>query len=454
MEPRPQKSPGKQFTFYHENEVCKQDYFIKSPPPQLFFSTGSWKKRFFVLSKRMESGFSLSYYKDHQQRGSIEINQNSRVEVGIKDYEKMQAVRKMFRCNPEEVMSIRTINRDYFLIGQDRKKIKDWVSIMTSFSRDIKATHQNTEASVFLDNERPTSDSGPFPDPFSTPEVDSSISSRASIPNMHFMENSSSGFGKATLPQDFSPETTQDEEENYYISPRSVLLELDKTIGSSDIDESVEPRSPNKVFRETECLYMSMKSCVFKETSHQSAESKEESQVLPETQDAVLQLQEQDSENDSLHSTASSEAQTANDKRGNIPDECQVKKLDVFLSPSDAINYLALIEAAGRICVTQWVGPQHLGCLFCHGDHLLAVNDLKPESLEEVSLFLSRSIQKEKVKLTIGRIPNSAKFHAIACSCPLKYQVIAPVHLENSGLQRAPKRCPAIRKSHPKETRQ
>lgn len=102
---------GKQFTFYYEKEVCKQDYFIKSPPPQLFFSavsihkdlTGlppaswaffksflflwdltemqsvfifqtSWKKRFFILSKSGEKDFSLSYYKDHHHRGSIEID--------------------------------------------------------------------------------------------------------------------------------------------------------------------------------------------------------------------------------------------------------------------------------------------------------------------------------------------------------------------------------------------
>lgn len=117
---------GKQFTFYYGNEVHKQDYFIKSPPPQLFFSAvshccsltslpptshqpptslplvshqpqehlrkdpahllrfkwtakpshfqTSWKKRLFILSQNGERGLSLSYYKDHQHRGSIEIN--------------------------------------------------------------------------------------------------------------------------------------------------------------------------------------------------------------------------------------------------------------------------------------------------------------------------------------------------------------------------------------------
>eukprot|EP00069_Balaena_mysticetus_P021131 bmy_03050T0 len=118
----------------------------------------------------------------------------------------------------------------------------------------------------------------------------------------------------------------------------------------------------------------------------------------------------------------------------NIPDEIQVEQLNVFLSPPDIINYLALKEAAGRICVAQWDGPPHLGCLFFHGDHLLAMNDLKPQSLEEFSLFLSRSIQREKVKLTIARIPNSEKFHAIACTCHLQDQGIKPSKLDTSGM--------------------
>lgn len=136
----------------------------------------------------------------------------------------------------------------------------------------------------------------------------------------------------------------------------------------------------------------------------------------------------------------------------NIPDESHLETLNVFLSPPDVINYLALVEAAGRICVARWEGPPRLGCVFCHGDHILAVNDLKPQSLEEVSLFLTRSIQKEKIKLSIGRIPNSEKFHAVACTCLLKHQGVALVKQEKSGLQRAPKRSPAIKKGQQKGT--
>ncbi|XP_021799380.2 pleckstrin homology domain-containing family S member 1 isoform X5 [Papio anubis] len=307
----------------------------------------------------------------------------------------MQSVQKMFKCHPDEVMSIRTTNREYFLIGHDREKIKDWVSFMSSFLQDIKATHQNTEEELSLGNKRTLFYPSPLLGPPSTLEAVGSSSPRSGLQDTHLMEKRSPGFRQAHL-QDLS-ETTQDvKEENYYLTPRSVLLELDNVIASSDSGESIETDGPDQVSGRIECHYEPMESYFFKETSHESVDSsKEEPQTLPETQDGGLHLQEQGSGIDWCLSPADVEAQTTNDQKGNIPDESQVEKLNIFLSPPDVINYLALTEAAGRICVSQWLGPPRLGCIFCHGDHLLAVNGLKPQSLDEVSLFLTRSIQKE-----------------------------------------------------------
>ncbi|XP_032346765.1 pleckstrin homology domain-containing family S member 1 isoform X3 [Camelus ferus] len=455
-------SLGKQFTFSYENEVCKQDYFIKSPPPRLFFSAASWKKRIFILSKNGEKGFNLSYYKDHHHRGSIEIDRNSRVEVGISSQEKMQFVQKMFKCHPDEVMSIRTPNREYVLISYSREKIKDWVSFLSSFCLDMKATPWNTEQEkLSLGGKRPSSDPNPLLSPSRTLEAVNPTTPRNSLPNMHLREQSFPGLGKAHLPHDFLSETTQDtEEDSHYISPRTILLELNN-IASSNSDESIEPGDSDQISQGVEHLYMSMKSCFFEETSHESADSKEESQTLAEIQNGQLHQQEQDSGAGSCLSPANMEAQTTNDQKGsasltvvqfNIPDESQVEELNVFLSPHDIVNYLAVREAAGRICVSQWNGPPRLGCLFFHGDHLLAVNDLKPHSLEEFSLFLSRSTQREKVKLTVGRIPNSEQFHAAACTCFLKDQGVVPPPLDKSGLGKTLKRSPAIRKSKQKAT--
>lgn len=278
------------------------------------------------------------------------------------------------------------------------------------------------------------------------------------------MENSSPGLRPAHLP--FLLETTQDpEEENHYMSPRSILLELDNIIASADCGEPVEPGSPDQASKKIEHHYMSMKSCFFKETTDESADSKEEPQTLPEAQDGGLHLQEQGSGSDSHLPQAETEAQTTNDKKGttsltvvqlsilinNIPDESQVEKLNIFLFPPDIVNYLSLTEAAGRICVAQWEGPPRLGCLFFHGDHLLAVNDLQPHTLEEVFLFLSRSNWKETVKLTIGRIPNSEKFHTMACTCPLKYRDGVSFQLDTPKPETL-KRSPAIKKGQQKRT--
>uniref|UniRef100_A0A8C4PQ44 Pleckstrin homology domain containing S1 n=1 Tax=Equus asinus asinus TaxID=83772 RepID=A0A8C4PQ44_EQUAS len=421
--------------------------FIKSPPPQLFFSAASWKKRFFILSKSGEKGFRLSYYKDRHCRGSIEIDRNSIVEVGISySHEKMQSVQKMFKCHPEEVMSIRTPNRDYFLVGHDREKIKDWVSFISSFCWDMKAARRNPEEKLSLGDRRPSSDPSPLLGPSSTLEIVSSSRPRNSLPDM-VIRFSSSSLRVPCLG-------------SHYVRGERVpglLVDLHPYIFSS-----------YQVSKRTEHHYMPMKSCFFKQTSQESADSNKESQTLPDTQNMGLHLEEQGSGHDSCLSPANAEAQTTNDKKGsasltvvqlsilinNIPDESHVETVNVFLSPPDIRHYLALTEAVGRVCVAQWEGPPRLGCLFFHGDHLLAVNDLKPQSLEEVSLFLSRSDQKEKVKLTIGRIPNSEKFHAVSCTCPLKYQEVVPFQLDKSGLEMTLKRSSAIKKGQQKGTRE
>ncbi|XP_051002796.1 pleckstrin homology domain-containing family S member 1 [Acomys russatus] len=470
METRPPMSSGKQFTFDYENEIHKQDYFIKSPPPQLFFSATSWKKRLFILSGSRGKGLSLSYYKDHQHRGSIEIDRSATVEVGINSQEKMQSVQKMFKCHPDEVMSIRTVNRDYFLIGHNREKIKDWVSFMTSFCRGVKATHQSTEEKTFQGDRRPVSDPSPFFGLGSTSEIISLASPRASLPDVHLIQKSLRRFRQSHPSHEhgFQSEPTQDTEENYYCTPRSILSELENTASSSDSANSIESNNPDQGSEKVESNYMSMRSCFLTESTSASASCQAESQISPETPEQGPPKEEHGTGSDLCLSPADPEAQTTDDEKGsasltvvklsillnNIADESQVETVNMFLSPPDVINYLALVEAAGQICVARWEGPPRLGCLFCHGDHVLAVNDLRPQSLEEVSLFLTRCIRKEKVKLSIGRIPNSDKFHTSTCVCSLKHQLVESVQQDLPGQERTPKRSLAFRKNQKKATRE
>ncbi|GAB0192019.1 pleckstriny domain-containing family S member 1 [Grus japonensis] len=78
-----------------------------------------------------------------------------------------------------------------------------------------------------------------------------------------------------------------------------------------------------------------------------------------------------------------------------VTDKTQLQNLDIFVPLADIKSYLKLTEAAGQICVSQWTGPCRLGCLFNHGDHIVAVNDLQPQDVEEAYFFISRSTRKE-----------------------------------------------------------
>ncbi|XP_038614545.1 pleckstrin homology domain-containing family S member 1 [Tachyglossus aculeatus] len=461
-----QRSSGRQLTSYSEDEVCKQDYFIKSPPPQLFSSQGSWKRRYFILSKNGGNCYSLLYFKDHHFRGSIEIDQISRIEVGISNFEKMVSVQRMFKCQPDEVMSIKTLNRDYFLVGNNREKIEEWVSFISACLKQ-EAAHQNeqshslkreeqrkwTNFSLSLEprgnvniyqsledvqdvqekhtsgDQRPTSDPGP------SNTLDSKVHSnppRWSLPDMELKDKHPHDPRQCQLLSDLAAECNQDkEEENVYLCPRSILAQLENdTVASDDSFKPIESSGLDQATQTSYDLYEPMKSCSGEEKHHQPSGNKTDFPTLPENEDKKKPLENRDPSSDTHISQSTKELKTRNKRKdsgslsavqlsiiiNNIIDESQLEEVDICIPHADIRSYLTFSEAGGRLCVARWEGPQHLGCIFHHGDHVSAVNDLKPQTIEEISLFLSRSIRKE-VKLSIHRIPNSDKFHIKACTC-------------------------------------
>uniref|UniRef100_F6VTR0 PDZ domain-containing protein n=1 Tax=Monodelphis domestica TaxID=13616 RepID=F6VTR0_MONDO len=244
-------------------------------------------------------------------------------------------------------------------------------------------------------------------------------------------EIESSSRPRQTSLDDIAPENQQEtEDENYYLRPRSVLAQLDNMNASKEGKEFDESEEPDQVSNTTDHLYMSMKSCFDEEKFQQPFNIKDQAQAFPVNQAEGLNLQEPEARSKPYHSSISEEPKPKNQKKGlvsfsvvqlsriinNIPAGIPLEEVDLFLSKHDIHKYLTLTQAIGHICVAQWEGPPHLGCIFHHGDRLSAVNDLKPHTLEEVGLFLDRSLRKE-VKLTICRIPDSDKFHTVSCGC-------------------------------------
>ncbi|XP_065528371.1 pleckstrin homology domain-containing family S member 1 isoform X5 [Lathamus discolor] len=374
-------------TFCPEGGVCKHGFLIKSPPLQLFNSQNSWKRRFFILSKSSKGNYILKYLKGQNIKGSIAVDQITNIEVGISKSEMMEMVKKMFKCLPEQVMSISTEKRCYYLIGSSRQETEDWVTVISSVCKEVKrggCCPQNQD-----------------------------------LPNSEVRSRPSS------LPLFLnSIDTTSFLERQSYQKWTTEVSKPDSTAGF-DVQEKVKT-NPGQ-----ENIYMPMKSLRLLNESCQLTCRHDGLPSLPKCQDSSTCPSDLEANRDLKFPEDSTEQQPALQRRKNssplsvvqlsillsrIKDETQLQKLDVFVPLADIDSSLKLTEAAGQICVSQWTGPRQVGCLFNHGDHIVAVNDLQPQNVEEAYFFISRSTRKE-VKLTVCRIPHSDIFHVKGCSC-------------------------------------
>ncbi|XP_065602267.1 pleckstrin homology domain-containing family S member 1 isoform X3 [Cyrtonyx montezumae] len=405
-----------QNSFCSEGGVFKHGFFIKSPPLHLFNSKNSWKRRYFILSKSNKGDYILKYLKGMSMKGSIAVDQILSVETGVSNSEIMVMVRKMFGCFPEEVMSITTENRCYYLIGKNRLEIEDWVTAISSI-REAKrggCCPQNQD----LANSEVKGRS------FSMPLFSNSIDTTNSLGRQSYLKKNNLRKTEENLSSD-SNEDLKMEEEPYYQTPSSLLAKSNSEI--SEIDPTAEPDTPvqekpwqRKPVKEN--AYVSMKSLLTRRHDRLPSPPKSlENSASPGNLKA----------NSDLKASESTTQQPFLKRRQNssplsvvqlsillsqVTDNTQLQELDILVPLADINSYLKLTEAAGQICVSQWTGPCRLGCLFNHGDRIVAVNGLHPQNMEEASLFISRSTQKE-VKLTVCRIPHSDTFHVKGCSC-------------------------------------
>ncbi|CAM4592613.1 pleckstrin homology domain-containing family S member 1 isoform X1 [Lepidochelys kempii] len=456
-------STGNQVNFFQDDEVCKHGDFIKSPPPQLFTTQSSWKKRCFTLCKSSKRCYTLKYLKGQQIKGFIAIDQISNIEIGISNYEKMTAVRKMFKCHPEEVISISTNSRDYYLIGKDREQVEDWFTSLSSARMKVKedgfsAQNQNPAAqrskgrplssppafdeTVVSTHEEIPSDCNktevedpaddkkrPHSDPGSRGLPEQQPRHSLPAPLRPSLNNNSEKTSQCQLLLD-SDENTGENGEEYYASPSSVLAQLESELSKSD--PPVQSHNPmQKEDHLSRKLYVLMKPLLPEEKLQPTCRS-DEFLTLPRSQENSIDLRNCEAdENQQQLMQSSTNKQLTEERKPNasslsvvqlsiiinkVTEDSQLQEVDICIPHADVTSNLTLIEAAGQICVSHWKGPSHLGCIFHHGDHIVAVNDLRTQSMDEVSLFISRSMRK-KVKLTIRRIPDSDIFHIKGCSC-------------------------------------
>ncbi|NXM52201.1 PKHS1 protein, partial [Illadopsis cleaveri] len=373
-----------QNTFCPEGGVCKHGFLIKSPPLQLFNSQNSWKRRLFVLSKSCTGNYILKYLKGQHIKGSIAVDQIISVEVGISNAEIMEMVRKMFKCLPEQVMSISTGNRCYYLIGNSRQEIEDWVTLISSICREDKRSgccpqgetaaknllgfcshkalckwpgkrklnvgqappgYLYDKLTFFLcmqqngssDNtNRPYSDPGPHQAQCDPPRgVIPSLVSRTNqtalallcLQNPFFQQDKIPGRSEENLLLSDPEENIKKDEEDYYQTPSNVLA---------------------KVFYQL-CQLTSRRDGL---------------PSLPKCQNNSACPRDLEVDKDTKFQESSTSLQPTLQRRQNslplsvvhlsillsqVTDEMQLHKLDIFVPLADINNYLKLTEAAGRI---------------------------------------------------------------------------------------------------------
>ncbi|OXB62004.1 hypothetical protein ASZ78_006711, partial [Callipepla squamata] len=427
-----------QNAFCSEGGVFKHGFFIKSPPLHLFSSKNSWKRRYFILSKSNKGNYILKYLKGMSMKGSIAVDQILSVETGISNSEIMVMLRKMFGCFPEEVMSITTENRCYYLIGKNRLEIEDWVTAITSikeakrggccpqnqdlansevksrsfsmplFSNSIDTTNSLGRQSYLKDDgssedkNRPNSDPGPH-------QAQSDLR-QGVFPSL----KNNLGKTEENLSSD-SNEELKTEEEPYYQTPSSLLAKVVYKLYSSISKSQYPPEDsvtdPQNVLFDPAGVpgmakpvhYLSpffFTRLTYRHDRLPSPPKSLENSASPGDLKA----------NTDLKAPESTTRQPFLKRRQNssplsvvqlsillsqVTDNTQLQELDILVPLADINSYLKLTEAAGQICVSQWTGPCRLGCLFNHGDRIVAVNGLHPQNMEEASLFISRSTQKE-----------------------------------------------------------
>ncbi|NXN66920.1 PKHS1 protein, partial [Himantopus himantopus] len=337
-----------QNTFCPEGGVCKHGFLIKSPPLQLFSSQNSWKRRFFILSKSSKGNYILKYLKGQNIKGSIAVDQIINIEVGISNSEIMETVRKMFKCLPEQVMSISTGNRRYYLIGSSRQETEDWVTVISSVCREAKrggCCPQVTFAAkgVLVFSRHKAECKWPSWRKQSTGEAppENGPSEDKNRPN-----------------SDPGPHQAQCD------SPRGVFPSLDENLGkseenllSSDTDEDIK--------KDEEDYYQTPSNILAKVVYHCQFTCRHDGLLsLPKRQDNSACPRDLEANRDlKLPGSSTSQQPTLQRRQNSLPlsvvqlsillgqvkDETQLQKLDIFVPLADINIYLKLTEAAGQI---------------------------------------------------------------------------------------------------------
>ncbi|XP_039990258.1 pleckstrin homology domain-containing family S member 1-like isoform X3 [Xiphias gladius] len=372
-----QKSTAGNAVFYRPLEITteiRSGYLFKSPPPKRLKTEKSWKKRYFVLFKISDREHQLKYFRSPEEKdrplGGINLSRISLLYVNPQDHQRWRWVQKSARCSPSCVLYIRAADRDYFLVGETSEEVEGWFSDLFDALKNLPHKCMGSEETV------------------ETVEPQLKIRSM-SDPSSNALQG-----------EDFSKRRASEPLNPIYDYPKSYLRQLQVGENGSTCGKSMESIlktqiSPLPPFNE--------------ETVTEDREETRTSDFSSSSSDNGANSPVEMLESQNAHTLEKQSSTESLDPI--IPEE-----RDIEVKQADLKKHLRLTEVDGKPCVSGWTGQPQTVCLFHKGDQILAMNDLHVSSVEELNMFVSKSLRNE-VRLTILRLPGCHPLHSPNCLC-------------------------------------
>ncbi|XP_072883889.1 pleckstrin homology domain-containing family S member 1-like isoform X2 [Hemitrygon akajei] len=379
-----------------EDDICYEDYLIKSPPVSQFGTQSSWKKRYFILAKSKEEHV-LSYFKNKEvsrkslPRGEIPIR--NIIELCIRpDYHpKWNTLQKLLKCSSENVMLVKTEEREYFFIGE-AKSLELLHQVIASLRQMCESQIQNN--SCELVNTKLNQQSQ-FTPPNEADEIYVSI-------------------GEVLQQEQPTPEPANKEKLRSYSLPASeppAFYDVPRKVIAANW------RSKKGVSADSG-IYESMATIKACHDSISSIDSLGSSDHIHESSSLNLKTtndmfpdgfldenchQSPLEESNKGRQLAKKDLETLLSK---ITEETKLLKLNIAVCQQDFKTNISLLEVQDKVCVTY----SDEKCAFKPGDQIVAINKLQIRNVEELRMLLNRSMEEE-VLATILRMPDSPSAH-------------------------------------------
>ncbi|CAN9509254.1 unnamed protein product [Ophioblennius macclurei] len=425
-----QRSTGS--TFYKPFNAAREirsGYLHKSPPKRIM-TERAWKRRYFVLFKVTEQEHHLKYFKGPEEMekplGEIDLMHISLLQPNPVNHPKWSWIQKNFKCPPSCVLYIKSADRDYFLVGENGEEVDSW---FTDLFDALKNRPHKVHTSEDILEEKALKISRPLARSVSARSAEKSPKMRSmSDPSSNTLES----VAENSEDEDYNRRRLSAPAHTHYDYPRpfnrkiyletngmdastesvyETMSEITNHHPAGELDREVEVANSGNLMKTVTDVFDRMRKQIsplpafIEERANDDGQEKRQSSEFSSSSSdngAISPVEILDWR--SRHRLSSTESIEP------------PKERDIKVKQADLKKHLTLTEVDGKPSVCGWTGQPQTACLFHKGDQILAINDLHTGNLEDVHMYLSKSLKNE-VKVTILRLPGCQPLHLGSCFC-------------------------------------